>query len=211
MQPSLINRIIFFLVLVLASFAAPAAGYHVELIVFENLQPASDGEILQTAMAYPDYSGAIDPGSETGNPFRLLSTGLYKLGGIYDQLKVSGRYRPFLHVAWQQPALYGDNARSVHILKAEPGATEDPGDTLVRIEGMVSVRASQFLHADVDMLYFPRALPKSMVHPAAGAAAPVTVPSGYSRLHESRKMKLNELHYFDHPLFGMILLVSRAE
>jgi hypothetical protein len=76
---------------------------------------------------------------------------------------------------------------------------------------MVSVRASQFLHADVDMLYFPKALPQSIIHPTAGAAAPVTVPSGYSRLHESRRMKLNELHYFDHPLFGMIMHISRAE
>lgn len=211
MQQTVINKIIFLLTLSLAGHAVHAAGYHVELIIFENLQPASDGEISQTTVAYPDYSGAIELGDGADNPFRLLSTGLYKLGGVYNQLKTSGRYHPFLHVAWQQPALYGDSSRSVHILKTEPGVADNPDDPLVRIEGTVRVRASQFLHADVDMLYFPYAVPQSVFHPAITAAAPVTVQSGYSRLHESRRMKLNELHYFDHPLFGMIMHISRAE
>ena len=30
-------------------------------------------------------------------------------------------------------------------------------------------------------------------------------------MRESRKIKLNELNYFDHPLFGVILQVSRME
>jgi len=210
MLQSVVNRVVILLALVLASFAVHAAGYHVELIIFENLRPATDGEIAKTSMVYPDFSGAIEPGAEEGKPFRLLSPGFYKLAGIYNQLKSSGRYRPFLHVAWQQPALYGDNARFVHILKSEPGATENPADILVRIDGMVRVRASQFLHADVDMLYFPNALPQSEIHPAAGSTVPVTVPFGYFRMRESRRMKLNELHYFDHPLFGMIMHISRS-
>lgn len=211
MPHSVTNRIIVLLALVLAGFSVHAAGYHVELVIFENLRPATDGEISQVTKAYPDYSGALELGDEAGNPFRLLSSGLYKLGGVYNQLKASGRYRPFLHIAWQQPALYGESARPVHIMKTEPGATVNPEDLLVRIDGMVRVRASQFLHADVDMLYFPDALPQSEILPAAAAGATVTVPSGYSRLRESRRMKLNELHYFDHPLFGMIMHISRAE
>ena len=210
MPLSVTHRIIILLALALASFTVRAAGYHVELVIFENLRPATDGEISQITRASPDYSGALELGDEAGNPFRLLSSGLYKLGGIYNQLKASGRYRPFLHMAWQQPALYGDSARSVRIVKTEPGATVNPEDILVRIDGMVRVRASQFLHADVDMLYFPDALPQSDLHPAVAVGSIVTVPSGYSRLRESRRMKLNELHYFDHPLFGMIMHISRA-
>jgi hypothetical protein len=211
MQQTLMNKIIFLLSLSLSSLAVQAAGYHVEVIIFENLQPATDGEISQTAMNYPDYSGAINLDDEADNPFRLLSSGLYKLGGVYNQLKASGKYRPFLHVAWQQPALYGDSSRSVHILKTEPGTTGNSDDSLVRIEGTIRVRASQFLHADVDMIYFPQAAPESVIHPAVTSTSPVTVQLGYSRLRESRRMKLNELHYFDHPLFGIIMHISRAE
>ena len=211
MAHAVTKRIVILLTLALAGFTVHAAGYHVELVIFENLSPATDGEISQVTRAYPDYSGALELSDEAGSTFRLLAPGLYRLGGIYNQLKASGRYRPFLHIAWQQPALYGDNARSVHILKTEPGATVNPEDILVRIDGMVRVRASQFLHADVDMLYFPVFLPQSDFHPDAAAGTAVAVPSGYSRLRESRRMKLNELHYFDHPLFGMIMHISRAE
>ncbi|MCG8324602.1 MAG: peptidoglycan binding protein CsiV [Thiotrichales bacterium] len=31
----------------------------------------------------------------------------------------------------------------------------------------------------------------------------------YARIRESRKIKLNEVHYFDHPLFGALIQVSR--
>ena len=30
----------------------------------------------------------------------------------------------------------------------------------------------------------------------------------YARLTESRRVRLNEIHYFDHPLFGLIVQVS---
>ena len=211
MRQPVMKKIIFLLLFSLSSFAVQAAGYHVEVIIFANLQPATDGEISQTAMNYPDYSGAINLDDEADNPFRLLSSGLYKLGGVYNQLKASGKYRPFLHVAWQQPALYGDSSRSVHILKTEPGTAGNPDDPLVRVEGTIRVRASQFLHADVDMIYFPQPVPESVIHPTATSPSPVTLQPGYSRLHESRRMKLNELHYFDHPLFGIIMHISRAE
>ena len=210
MGHSVTIRIIILLALALYGISVHAAGYQVELIIFENLTPATDGEISQVNRAYPDYSGALKLNDEAGSAFRLLSPGLYKLGGIYNQLKASGKYRPIVHMAWQQPALYGDNARSVHILKTEPGATANPEDILVRIDGMVRVRASQFLHADVDLLYFPVVLPQSGSHPDAADGTVVTAPSGYSRLRESRRMKLNELHYFDHPLFGVIMHISRS-
>lgn len=31
------------------------------------------------------------------------------------------------------------------------------------------------------------------------------------RIQERRRVKLNELHYFDHPFFGLLVRVSRAE
>ena len=209
---SLMKKIIILLALSLSGVSAHAAGYQVEIIIFENLRPATDGEISQTALAYPDYSGSIDLTGDTGtgNPFKLLSPGFYKLGGIYNQLKASGRYRPMLQMAWSQPALYGDNARSVHIIKAASGDTEHTETTPIRIDGTIRVRASQFLHADVDLLYFIDTRQQSAIHAAADAATPAAAQPAYSRLRESRRMKLNELHYFDHPLFGMLMHISRA-
>ena len=209
---SLTKKIIIFLVFALPSFAVQAEGYHVELVIFANLRQVTDGEVSQTVMAYPDYSNSLEPGggNEAGNPFRLLSSGFYKLDAVYNQLKTSGMYRPLVHMAWQQPALQGDNARSVHILKTDPGDAEHAGATLVKIDGTVRVRASQFLHVDVDLLYFVDALPQSDIHPAGDTAVTGTPQFKYARMREMRRMKLNELHYFDHPLFGMIMHISRA-
>ena len=36
-------------------------------------------------------------------------------------------------------------------------------------------------------------------------------PPGKYTLREKRRVKLNELHYFDHPFFGMLVRVSRYE
>ena len=209
----MIKKIIIALALILAGFSARAAGYHVELVIFENLGGSADGEISQTALKYPDFSNSIElaGGDGAGSAFTLLSQGFYKLGGVYNQLKSSGRYRPLLHMAWQQPALYGDNARAVHILKTDIGTAGAAGEFLVKIDGTLRVRASQFLHADVDLVYFIDSQPQSAVLGAAGAGAPGTAPQpAYSRMRESRRMKLNELHYFDHPLFGLLLHISRA-
>lgn len=209
MLQAAIKKILLSLALILASFAARAEGYHVEIVIFENLNPSTDGEISQTVLQSPDFSNSIElaGGEEAGNSFKLLSSGFYKLGGIDNQLKSSGKYRPLLHMAWQQPALYGDNARSVHILKSDGGDPGSAGGSPLKIDGTIRIRASQFLHADVDLVYFIDPRSQSVVNTAA-PGAPAQPAS--SRMRESRRMKLNELHYFDHPLFGMIMHISRA-
>lgn len=202
---SALKKIILLLVCMGGSFAVRAEGYHVELVVFENLHPVADGEISQTVTAYPDYSNSIEPGSD--NPFRLLSSALYKLDTVYSRLKTSGVYRPLLHLAWQQPVLAGERAKAVHVMKSEDAG----GEMLVKLDGTVRVRAAQFLHVDVDLLYFIDAFPQSLIQPAVAVTETgVPAQAKYARLREVRRMKLNELHYFDHPLFGMLLYISRA-
>jgi Protein of unknown function (DUF2803). len=143
------------LLLALASINVHAQGYHVEIIIFEHLRPATDGEIAQSGLKYPELKDSIElvGSGEAGNAFRLLSPGLYKLGGIYSRLKASSIYRPILHLAWQQPALAGDQAKYVHV--RVPSLSPDAGpDALVKMDGTVRLRASRFLHADVDLLIF---------------------------------------------------------
>ena len=55
-------------------------------------------------------------------------------------------------------------------------------------EGVVRIKVGRLLHVEVDFLYYQDGTPV--------------------RLNESRKVKLRETHYFDHPLFGVIVQVS---
>lgn len=158
-------------------------------------------------------------------PYRELPAARYRLEGVERVLKLSREYRPLLHVAWQQQGEGMDNARAVHLELPRPisskdgtsdgaGVTAAPEDIL---DGIIRLRVSRFVHVDVDMAYFPDN-PSILAPPAAPSpgGTPDAIPSNgqhadYVRLTQSRKVKLNELDYFDHPLFGLLVQVSRLQ
>lgn len=116
------------------------------------------------------------------------------------------------------------------------GRSEPPGwrpfyrPPELRYDGFVRLRSARFLHLDLDFAYFlapagdggPGATDATDAAPApagnggSGAtdatdAAPAPgreAQADYARLTESRRIRLNEIHYFDHPLFGVIVQVS---
>ena len=78
-------------------------------------------------------------------------------------------------------------------------------------EGTIKLRSSKFLHVDVDMAYFPEYFSRQSEMLEEDNDDIIEKRADYVRLKESRKIKLNEIHYFDHPLFGIILRVSRVK
>lgn len=80
------------------------------------------------------------------------------------------------------------------IQPADPGRINAPyhignGET---VEGVVSLERGEYLHAIVDIEY---------------RAADGTV----HRLREKRQLKFDEIHYLDHPAFGVLVRVSPHE
>lgn len=207
---------ILLLVLMIASVDVYAASssYQVEVIVFEHLYHKSDEEISQIGLNLPDFSKSIDFSSIEADTdaggFKLLSPGMYKLGGVYNELKASHYYRPILHISWVQPQLTESRSKYVRIRKTEGvSGDSDAYDPLVKLDGVVRVRSAQFLHVDVDMFYFLKALSESFINSSAGEENTSTIRADFAELKETRRMKLNELHYFDHPIFGVLVRVSR--
>lgn len=204
------------LVLVVPVATASTSDYQVEVIIFEHLFHDADGEISETGLDLPDPPAVIHLDELQDNDasgFKPLSPGLYKLGGVYNELKFSREYRPVLHLAWRQPALNQSRARYVNIRKAlsETGPDSNP-DQELKIDGLIRIRSSQFLHADVDLFYFVNPVSESFLR-SRGTASSLESPGGlrFAELKETRRMKLNELHYFDHPVFGLFLRVSRIK
>ena len=88
-------------------------------------------------------------------------------------------------------------------------------------EGIVRLRSSHLIYADIDFSFFPerflelqqaaRRSQEGEAEPEWDEDNPPLDPdlADYVRLTETRRIKLNEIHYFDHPLFGVILQVSR--
>ena len=185
------KKIFVLLALTVFTLAANASSYQVEIIIFEHLQRDSDGEIAQIGLKLPDFTNSINPdATDTGNDntFKLLPAGLYKLGGVYNELKFSRNYRPLLHMAWQQPALNQFHARNVRIRKIENDGQTDTAEPMIKIDGIIRIRSAQFLHADVDLFYFVDPLSESFIQAGSSGALSGTVQVEFSELKETRKM-----------------------
>ena len=157
-------------------------------------------------------------------PYLALPKGNYQLGGVRRVLELSAAYRPLLHVAWQQPGLAVRDVRAIHLdntrfekKTAEPD--EAPADAEQKqpeytppdkvFDGIIRLRKSRFLHLDVDFAYFPEVLEQPGPDSRDEAAGRVRLSTDYVRFTESRRVKPDELHYFDHPLFGLIVQVRK--
>ncbi len=172
-------------------------------------------------------------------PFSLLPASKNRLNGVYRAFKLSEEYRPLLHYSWQQPATERRQSRFVHIQKlegegtvptfeaelpeveatvieTEPETEPDFIEALIEpelpepiVDGAIRIRSGFYLHVDVDLTYF-NALPAEnrMVRTADELQQDPFMKLPI-KLKETRKIKLNEIHYFDHPMFGLIIQVSR--
>lgn len=114
------------------------------------------------------------------------------------------------------------------------------GDELPKLDGTLRLILSRYLHLESDLIWREPLPPGMSLLPAAaqslqgddeGAAAdeepaslttmdeaaaeaqqmPATITHQVFRLKQSRRMRSDEIHYLDHPLFGIIALVSRYE
>lgn len=173
------------LVLALSARGALAENrYQVEVIVFEHLNMNAGGEIWPEQDERPQWDNALAIFDDADDSrFTPLSSARYKMGGVYRTLRSSRGYRPILHLAWEQTGLPSSRARDVYI-------AADNG----QVEGEIQLEQSRFLHVEMDLIY------------------PFGDSKGqFARLQERRRMKLKELHYFDNPVFGAIVQVTRAD
>ena len=134
----------------------------------------------------------------------------------------SKEYRPLIHLSWQQPATERDESRYIHIIKRnddekllnqsrsndfnEPDFLEELVFSKKIIDGSIRIRSGFLLHVDVELYYFSDMINDSAVQFSIEASNQLIIG-----LSESRKIKLDEIHYFDNPIYGLILQVSRLE
>ncbi len=172
----------------------------------QNPQP---GGAQPTGGAQPFGADATAPGQDTLAAeqtefrFRLLRPEELQLTPQYRTLaRNSQAYVPLLHGGWVQPGLPDDDARPIDL--AMLGATNPMGS--------IRVYLSRFLHVNLDLSY------QDSQAAAAAAAAPAPAPLSNEltelpiapRYHlvADRPTRSGELHYFDHPAFGVLIKVT---
>lgn len=168
--------------------------------------------------------------------FQMTDDTELRLGAVVNRLMLSDDYAPILHTAWRQPVSERSEAPAVHV-QSEISASQHsgaetlnellvtpPGEELFdetiaetgdkrptnTIDGMITVSRNRYLHLRADLLYRkkqPRQQEDSLF---SIFSRDEPQPEAF-RMHQQRRVRDGELHYFDHPMFGLIALVTAYE
>jgi hypothetical protein len=180
--------------------------YDVELVIFRVINPTGSPEdwALEEARLKQNLPLAPEAGQEadTSPPASIVDTApvnvtttvandtsiqplesaRFKLTAIESTLKRSRSYQPLAHIGWWQPAFGRESPRPVGI--------ESLVDSGTGIGGTVALtRGARLLHLQINLTY--------------------QAPDGQRYvLREQRTVRSGDKHYFDHPHFGVIALVT---
>jgi hypothetical protein len=111
---------------------------------------------------------------------------------VAARLRNSSNYQPIAHFAWQQTASSWGSRAGFTIAKL---AGNVPG-----LNGIVYLESGALLHLGLSLDY-------TTSNPPTGLSAP---PGTTFVMAETRRVKVDELNYYDNPAFGVVALVTPA-
>jgi hypothetical protein len=205
--------------------------YAVEVIIFEYTEPDSVGTEVFVPERLPDEADADPLGAEAFTdvpatdpaPVPGAEPGLRPLGedelAMTDMRNMLVRlqaYEPLMHFGWVQETVPDTVSRPLplELFGTPPGG----------LAGTLSLSLSRFLHLAVDLTlaadepYMPPRPPAALPAEAGedgtalpqASQAPRYAPLEYA-LAETRIIRSGETRYYDHPRFGVIARVTRAD
>jgi hypothetical protein len=171
----------------------------------QNFPPAGQPGAPASGSLGADTLGenAPTPGSDplteqTEFRFRLLRPEELQLSNQYRILERNPQaYAPLLHGGWVQPGLPESDARPFDL--AMLGATNPVGS--------IRLYLSRFLHVDLDLSYQDAAALPAAAPAPGNELAELPIAPRY-HLAADRTTRSGELHYFDHPAFGVLVKVT---
>jgi hypothetical protein len=179
--------------------AAPSPDtFNVELVVFRyngTIASPESWDAPDTAVAQnPDTT---TPGADANSPpdsVHPLSATQFQLGGTESALRRNSTYEPIAHFGYRVTTSEPDSGTPVRIESLADGASG--------LSGTVTLQRGRFLHLALDLAYTTANPPAKLV--AANATpGPLTF-----HLHQDRRMRPFERHYFDHPAFGVVAIIT---
>ena len=224
--------------LVSASYAANEQRYYdIEIVLFQHSASLKGLPELKDApqhLEMPERYIQLGMPVTTENTgyladyyFRLLPNSEHRLNDAAEKIANSNNYRIIKHFAWRQPGLDKSIALPVFIQDSiDPEIPEvnnnndqptPPLYTQAKLEGLIKVSLSRYLHLETE-LHFEASgippLPEPLVEAPIAEEIPVVKPRPTTAVYyekQKRRMRSKELHYIDHPIFGMLVLMTQAE
>ncbi len=157
--------------------------------------PAGDAETEADADAGADAGSAAEDAESLllqRFGFRLLQQDDLELRGVWNTLQRLQAYTPILHGGWIQEA------------RPEQQATPFDIAYLGRFNprGTVTLHLSRFAHVNVELSYLPGVGAND-----AGRLGEIETGQRFLLKEERRIPRNGELHYLDHPAFGVIIVI----
>ncbi|MDT8452185.1 MAG: CsiV family protein [Gammaproteobacteria bacterium] len=201
-----------------AAAHAQTTRYNIDVVIFED----AGGRYLNSEQ-WPivHHPEDLSPADLTGQPvdkaadnqqdspdINITHHASDALAEYIAKLESSGRYNILLQQSWQQTGLSDTDAINVHIDTTNAESPENDNNKLQSIlQGTLKLILGRYLHLHTDLLY------KRPKQTDDSTSATLHGRSSYDEfeIKSQRKMRSNELHYIDHPLIGILVLVSPIE
>ena len=205
-----------------------ADDYIVEMIFFAHKGDDRESSVhaQNQSLAQPDVESAILlDDSAVFYDFLPLSENAFRLHDQAKLLTMSGKYRIMQHIAWLQPGFAKEAAIPVRIHtgrdfsdqfnKLIPTHADSSNEaemdtsTLRELDGTVKVFLARYLHIFTDLIYRRPFGHKAQSHiDPASSGQDLNLTEHTLKTH--RKLRSGELHYIDHPLFGILVEIRPA-
>jgi hypothetical protein len=216
----------FLLLLVSITTLAESGAYRVEVIVFRNLNVATEAtgtEALRSFSHLPDFEEPVPAMGFPGDlpeDLHIITQKSPRMNDVWRRLRSSSNYQPLVHVAWQQnrtdyyPPMRIHDQQIIdtqlrpptHIMIADLAA-EDPlaayRSTFFQLDGSLQLRRSRFLHLFLDLEYRQEELQAGI-----GSMTDSSVNHGIFTLKQNRQIRTGRMQYFDTPFMGALVFVS---
>ncbi|MGH1484937.1 MAG: CsiV family protein [Cellvibrionaceae bacterium] len=206
--------------------------YEVEVLIFKRQGTAaltSENWRNNIELTYPNRYRYLKSGG-TGS-FSLRPQNSHKLGGYNYTLRKKENYKVLYHKAWTQQMQNAANSPAIII-----NGGNLSGDHK-ELEGYIKIHIARYLHLTTDLWLTTNNTQTGEATGSAGAQWPkvpsrpgTTTPASVkpidaqglstltydsivgtkpiATLQERRRMRSKELHYIDHPLMGLLILIT---
>lgn len=179
------------------------ANYVIEMLIFEPT--STQGWLDEYWPLLPTKLDTQEKENILGNStssHRLIGDGQNALKESEKRLISTGEYRILSRSTWSQPAEERSNAYTTVL-------PEGISSTGLPLQAKVKLYKQKFEHLDLEV-QLERQIPKGIIPDFAQKHKLSLTDVGNTwrfRLQESRKIKPGEIQYFDHPMFGVLLMV----
>jgi len=166
--------------------------YHVEMIVFEQLNTISD----ERWPIMPEMENDDDFLTPTMATNKIQPDSIQTLVANANRLNRSSAYRVHYHQAWQQPISKKRQAMPLQIHSEND-----------MVHGSLRLYKSTYLHAAVDLWLVENKLINTDWTDIEDEGANINEIRN-PNLTESRRIRSKKLYFFDHPKMGVLLEIT---